>query len=748
MAKFFQTAQKAYNDTEDRIYQKRKQNREDFLSYRKMKAEMGEDVTADELQEMRRSIAGSDAFFLNQLPPGQMMSQLADRTNDRARATRRKEDADEVARLEKENGLFDNFVGYNLDAGDITDQQVLNKMEQDFIKGFPDNPELGRRLWDANSRRLADVFNTKQNEAVTNYADTQLKNVTSVADAESIMDAQNVASWKKDAVKQVIQRRQNDRDSAAIAAADKGVVNYDGKKLRFLDDDAIGNVATEIIKGAEVQLDPGSEEYKALHARLKASLLLRQQQADASQADVDKRAFDEAMNSAENPFVRTVLAQGFDDQDLLDAYNLQAKRYNQPLAETVDDDNFQFWKEVAERTEGIEYQERYKEADNKAEAVASAALEKAKASINAIANSPLLPEGSAGRYAIDYLVQTGYVFMGEPSQVLQMMAEQFGEDGLANADQAVGDQIVSFLKAQGAAVQESTFKQSVKAKNHSLVIPPGTNIDTYVVEELADYKSEMIPNEIANMLASLKLGASDAEVEAAHQKLRDYLALYIEKDIQVAVNSRGAFRGADIGTPLEKMKNDVLDALELELLKPENRRPRPQTLPSGLFVFSGGNKYVAQNGAGQYTDIDGNPVIVGRTYEFTPDKQLRLVGSGPSSTQQLPQVYLPGQRSTFGYRVPAPAMAALGDQIAAVTDRTSTIAGFTPDPTYGYRAGGPFDTRADWVASIVKQMAKAYREQGEDITDRELYKALGSPLSGSRRHGLNASFFDDDKRTP
>lgn len=153
MAKFFTSANDAFTKQEDRIYDKRKKNREDFLAYRKMKASMGEDVTAKELDGFRRSLAGGDAFFLRDLPSGAMMKELADRNNVLALNTRGAEEAKVMEDRKKADESWNNFLGYHSNV-DVTDAKELTKLKADWMAGFPDRQEMAESMWDRRSQNI------------------------------------------------------------------------------------------------------------------------------------------------------------------------------------------------------------------------------------------------------------------------------------------------------------------------------------------------------------------------------------------------------------------------------------------------------------------------------------------------------------------------------------------------------------------------------------------------------------------
>jgi hypothetical protein len=91
----------------------------------------------------------------------------------------------------------------------------------------------------------------------------------------------------------------------------------------------------------------------------------------------------------------------------------------------------------------------------------------------------------------------------------------------------------------------------------------------------------------------------------------------------------------------------------------------------------------------------------------------------------------------------------MGADIANLTianGRNQAVAGIRPNPAYGIVQGGSFDSVREWQASIIKQMAEAYRKQGVQLrgrpmTDRGLFNLFN--LNGVSLGGLNPSDFDN-----
>ena len=94
MARISSAFQKSLRREEDRIDKKRKENREAFEKYREMRIKNGDQVTAQDFQDYRMSLAGGDNFMLQSMGPGHMLEDMAKRTNEQSLLTRTKEDAD------------------------------------------------------------------------------------------------------------------------------------------------------------------------------------------------------------------------------------------------------------------------------------------------------------------------------------------------------------------------------------------------------------------------------------------------------------------------------------------------------------------------------------------------------------------------------------------------------------------------------------------------------------------------------
>jgi len=747
MAKFFQAATDAFNKQEDRIYDKRKRNREDFLAYRKMKAEMGEDVTAEELDKYRRGLAGSDAFFLHDLPSGAMMSSLADRTNMRALNTRREEEAAEVKRQKDEQERWDSFLNFHLDK-DVTNGKDKELMRQDWMKSFQDRPELGQSLWDRWSANILEQHSALKTQSAYDFASTTLKDVDDLGQANTIMGAHNLPTWKQNMVGTLIQQRQDSKTAEATAKANQLVVNYSGDKLRGLDDKGLEKIAAEIIAGAEYNMPVNSTEYKALLTAVKASLLERQKQSDYLFVEGNTKEFRTHILSSDSEFIKTVAAKGFDDESVLAAFNMARKRFFLDEV-TADSDEFKFWIEAAERAIGNQYEADWNEEQSKLNAKAEAAVEAAKGQVDALAGMSLFEEGGAG-YAVMSSLKQGFVLTQDAFQVANALQQRFGTEVVQKGSAEDAAIMKNWLLSNGYAMSEQAFQTKFMRENGTNHIPPGKNLDVYIGEQKEDWTPRLnaFVEEIFTGVAKdengqplLPFDATPDKIIGIKQQIINDVEEQLDADLEVAIESRGAFRGlseAEIKSKHDGLKNTILKQLEEMLQDPKNKGPRPSTINSPAFILQGstGNLYKAQNGAQSYKDTDGQALVVGEMYRWDADKGT-FTKQSAAQLRPMPPLYSGPQSN----QRPSPTINNAGWMLGNMQSKNDAVLGFLPDPAIGVRPGGPFDTPRDWISSIIMQMGAQYRAQGQNISDRQLFILLGRPGSSGGIGALNDGDF-------
>ena len=100
----------AYNTEKTNIRKRRKENAEMFEAYKDAKVADGEEVSVEELANMRNNLAGGDFYFGQALPAEAMMGELADRTNKRVRNTISDEFAQQAENVTKISSVVEMLV--------------------------------------------------------------------------------------------------------------------------------------------------------------------------------------------------------------------------------------------------------------------------------------------------------------------------------------------------------------------------------------------------------------------------------------------------------------------------------------------------------------------------------------------------------------------------------------------------------------------------------------------------------------
>lgn len=728
MARYSSAFFDAYNKQEDRISKKRKENRDAFLAYRKTKAELGEDVSAEELQQYRQSLAGNDAFFLRDLGPGEMLGDIAKRTNQRALDTRRAEEAEEVKRKSEEVGMFDTWVGNNLN-GDPSDTVNAKKS---FMSNFVGQEDIGERLWSQNEGRFSEAILTKRAEQADAYVDLRLKNVRTEAAAESIMSSDNLPQWKKDSILDIIRNRATTDLSDAESTAEGLVNNYKGADMLYMDDRALEDEATSIITQSKFGADKSSQEYKDLHASIVARLKLRQDNAVTADTKQKEMAFGKLALSKNSEFLIAFDALGYDDEKVFDAYNLMRRNEGLPVATNMQDPTFQQFINAAASREGIQYEADYNNAVTLADEKATSALAIAEGKMKAMASTGFFEKDMLG-HGVMAMMQSAYVPAYEPATIMSGLENQFGMDVLNGPyDPATAQQMQNFLVSSGNFVTKAEYKAGVAEANMGMRVKPGSDIEEFLGEQEADFRGKL-KLVIQSTNNNLQIGASEEEKSAAIQKIKDALEDQLDKDIRVYINSRGAFAEGPNGA-IDGSTDAYKKEIEKLIAELQNNSLKPMKVPEGAFSNESG-KYKALAGSGNLIDVNGDPVIPNMMYTIEQGDIIPM----DANSINLPPPTQSGRRGTQ----PTQQLLSIGQDIANMNitqGRNQAIFGIKPNPAYAIRGGGPFDSVREWQGSIIRQMAERYRQSGTQISDRQLFNLFNQ--NGATLGNLSPFDFD------
>jgi hypothetical protein len=271
-------------------------------------------------------------------------------------------------------------------------------------------------------------------------------------------------------------------------------------------------------------------------------------------------------------------------------------------------------------------------------------------------------------------------------------------------------------------------------------IKPGSDIEIVVEEEVLDFKAK-IESAIKSSNFKLQIGASEEEISEQLQKIKDAAMEQMREDVRLMVNARGAFAEGPNGNIDAMMKkyeaeiNKQLNELEISSFK-------PQIVPDGALKIMGNGNYQALAGSGTLKDNTGNALVPGNLYSVVDGDIIPV----DSNTAVLPAPTV--SRGLAGQRA-SQDLLDMGADIANLTianGRNQAVAGIRPNPAYGLVPGGSFDSVREWQASIIKQMAEAYRKQGVQLrgrtmTDRGLFNLFNQ--NGVSLGGLNPGDFDN-----
>ena len=729
MARFSSAFFDAYNKQEDRIDKKRKENREAFLAYRKNKAELGEDVTAEELQLYRQSLAGSDAFFLKDLGPGKMLDDLAKRTNQRSLNTRREEEAKEVERKTNEIAMFDTWAGQNLNL-DATDTETARAS---FMKNFIGQEAVGQRLWEQNESRLMESINTGRADAAQTYVTNRLQGVNDIAAAEAIMAADNLPTWKKSSITQIISNRQATALGTAKAKAEELVNQVEGATLIDADDAALADRAGVIIRSAQVKLDPSSQQYKDLHAAIVATLKNRQNTARKTDTKTREEAFSKSILGPNSQFIITFDAKGYDDEAVFDAYNYERDIAGLPRAESMADPQFQQYVQAAANRESLQYETDYAADLQAANAKGDAVVERQKSVHDSLAIH--FTEGTIG-FNTMAMIGANLIPTQPASVIISSLQENFGDKLDAEGrDIATMNEIVAFLKGSGLYASPSDVKQLSVDENQTMRIKPGTDLETFIDSEGEGF-SEQVTNGLKALGFELDIGASVEDKQKALDRLLDQAEEQLELDLATILSSRGAFAegpSGEVESAIEAHKQKI----QILLSQLSTDDIKPQRVPNNKFGNEpNSGQYLAKPGSQDLMDVEGNPVVPGQIY-IIENGDIKPLSGSSMSTQLMSTYPITVGRGRNNFNG-GQAMLNLGAQIAQVGPGGS-VYGFAP----AQAQAGYFNTPSNNIISIVKQMADAYRRSDPNLaglTDRAFFNMLGQP--GKSQYGVTPFDFD------
>ena len=218
-----------YNKSRDNLRKRRKENAEMFEAYKDAKVADGEEVSVEELSNMRNNLAGGDFYFGQALPAESMLGALAERTNKRVTNKISEEFATQAENVEKISKVVTDIVPRLTSIDDYNGAAGQEKIKSIFAAINPADTQFGSDLYDSWADRLPDMIEQARDDEVNAF---MVKN----ADANMYSEVQHLTtglpSWKKSGIEQAFKKKEMVFDNKNFSDALKNV-NVNTKPEEF-----------------------------------------------------------------------------------------------------------------------------------------------------------------------------------------------------------------------------------------------------------------------------------------------------------------------------------------------------------------------------------------------------------------------------------------------------------------------------------------------------------------------------------
>ena len=651
---------------EDRIDKKRRENREAFEAYRKMRIENGDEVSVADFQQMRQSLSGGDAFLLQDLGPGSMLSEMAKRTNQQSLNTRVAEDAKFAENRKKTQDLFNTFVMDNLNL-DPTDM-IGNK--QKFMALFPEAKELGEEIWARNSGKFAEAILDGRQKGAQEFHDLFLQNVHTMEEAEAIMNANGVKPWKKNAITSIMKQKQSKFVSDTTTEALKLVDNFSTvtSNLRHFSDAQIEVEVDGILARAKVNKTlMGDEQYKKLKASVKAQLEAKISHSKTEYTTQMEKEFNALVRGqgGEQFFKHGKDGRGFNSKETLDLYNDLRREKGLPEVEATDSQYLSHMASIGIRYNSS-YKANYEEAEKKATTKVDAIVKQYKQEL--LGRGSMFQDGTSAQLAFRSMINSGMVLRPTVDAITltQNIIKYFPNSKTKGSYSAEEENSIRAVLSN-YMMPESEFREAVMSDQMSksgLGFKPQTDFMTQIDEDKKDYIKTMedyIKDQLIKFTVNVDI--DDPRFDAFINNLDAEFDNYIDATVNVYMKSLGAFDVfPDSGSTIEKevanLKAEMVKTKEDIMTEVRSGERRGSMLPKGSYVLPRGNlwrqgyklmtvdlkkKIASDNAPTGYTEVavtdkNGSPVLEGDLIRVGADGTIEKydpgsAGNAPVLTQ-------------------------------------------------------------------------------------------------------------------
>ena len=496
MAIFYGTNQQGYlqgfNDAQDRLRNKRKENAEAFRMFSENAVKEGRSITAADLEAERTRLAGGDNYFLKGLPADGMIKDITGRTNARVANSL----LAEATKNMEQHSLQDKFINDTVDTEMKYEDWTGSMAERLGIDG----PELTSRLdaWGGESR-FNDVQDEKVQKRVDFLAGTQrFLGANEEADIDTLFGSENA----------LIRKSLKNAKSNELQTVREGRVAASGTALRAVSDAALGEMTVKEIEdlvkstlGENQILNPSDAEIKTLLGQLTT----RRSAQVRITTKANKRAFIGDLDNSDN--IRKIIesAQGtnLDEKLMLTEINKLANKHGlsfgsvEEFEEYMGDD--QYFENYSYRAMSVQYTDADKLANTQAVAQANALRESGATAMvglidGRIARADRLEkegedvpvslqafrQGNVGYQVVDNIVERFVVNPSVGSRIISFIENKVQTDGLdLDPNTLTAEVVAQFSKHLDTPSTHAGKLQSQLMEQQGFTVRPGESIVTY-----------------------------------------------------------------------------------------------------------------------------------------------------------------------------------------------------------------------------------------------------------------------------